>query len=70
MIMGSSSSVIRTTLFPHGTKPFRYAQNNDNEETQLIALGKNHKLTISMKAAVQKIRSGSRKNPRRMMGKL
>jgi hypothetical protein len=38
-IKGSSGSVIRTTLFPHGTKPFRYAQNNDNEETQLIALG-------------------------------
>ena len=31
--------MIKTTLFPHGTKPFRYAQNNDNEETQLLALG-------------------------------
>ena len=39
-IKGSSGSVIRTTLSPHGTKPFRYAQNNDNEETQLLALGR------------------------------
>ncbi len=26
-------------MFPHGTKPFRYGQNSDNEETQLLALG-------------------------------
>ncbi len=26
-------------MFPLGTRPFRYGRNNDNEETQLLALG-------------------------------
>jgi hypothetical protein len=29
----------RTTVFPLGAKPFRYAPKNDDDETQLLALG-------------------------------
>jgi hypothetical protein len=38
-IKGNNNALEKTTLFPHGTKPFRYGPKNDNEETQLLALG-------------------------------
>ena len=36
---GSSGSLKRTTLFPHGTKPFNYREKIDGDDTELLALG-------------------------------
>ncbi len=35
---GKNGAVEKTTLFPHGTKPFKRGE-NDNEEARLLALG-------------------------------
>jgi hypothetical protein len=38
-IRSNKDALERTTVFPLGAKPFRYAPKNNDEETQLLALG-------------------------------